>query len=71
MTRPVLALAVLLLAAPIALADIAIPPPPPPPPPQEASNPASALAALAIVVGVILAGMWMSRRPRNSLEPQG
>lgn len=70
MKRLVFALAVLLIAAPVALADVAIPPPPPPPP-QETGNPTSALAALAIVAGVILVGMWMSRRPRNSLEPQG
>jgi hypothetical protein len=69
MKRLVFALAVLLLTAPLALADVL--PPPPPPPPQEASDATSALAALAVVVGVILLGAWMSRRPRNTLEPLG
>jgi hypothetical protein len=68
MKRFAFSLAVLLLAAPAAWADI---PPPPPPPPGAVPEIASSLAAVAGLVAVILIGLRIARGSRLRPEPQG
>jgi hypothetical protein len=54
-----LSLVVLLLAAPVALANAG-----PPRVPPSVTEPSVALAAVAGVAGAVLAGWWLARRPR-------
>jgi hypothetical protein len=72
MKRVLLALALLLFAAPVAFGDLPRPPrppasplPPPPPPP-----PSAVIAGTAATAGLILGGMWLVRRTRLRPEPR-
>ena len=73
MKRLLLAFALVLLAAPVAVADLPRPPkppasplPPPPPPPP----PSAVVAGTAATVGLVLAGVWLVRRTRLRPEPR-
>ncbi len=70
MKHLLLSLALLLLVASPARADVRKPPPPPPPPPPGAFDPAPLVAGVALTAAFALAGLWLARRnrPRTALQ---